>query len=288
MSFENLKFGKFLENYQKWLESQMQVSEGSEPQFAKCGELLLVERSQMQEEVTYCDNTYHYSLTRRPRRDGSGTIYTPNESVLTSTGYCASYRKSQGWKDPYENMTFKNFDRANDPSNAYEVVFNFQIPGKLLIGGPRGRGKTHLARAKYRVLLSQQKVCIWLKAPDLAESWRKYAGSYDYDTQTENMKFKDALRNADCIFIDDLAEERLPLGADGKPRSDLFNEQFKMLIEDCKALIITTNSDGKMLKERYGDKIFDRLMEGATTAKTEGENYRSRSFPQMQRKDKRA
>jgi len=259
------------------------MSEATEPEFCQCGELRFVAKEQMEIGAAYGDGVYQYGLStnKRTYREGDGTIvtYQPRDPVFGMKGHCPGFRKDQGFVDPYENMTFEKFDQSNDPVNAFDRVFNFRLPGKLIIGGPRGRGKTHLARASYRGMKSAGKRCVWLKAPGLAEAWRQYAGNYDTETQAEAREFKHKCETADCIYIDDLAEERVPLGPDGEPKSDLFNEQFKLLVESAKSDGITTNSDSTMLRERYGDKIFDRIMEGATTVRMKGQNYRAKSFP---------
>lgn len=247
---------------------------------SECGEHAIIAREDMAEEVTYCDGIYHYALSRRPRRLAEG-MYTPTEPVYGCKGYCPSHRKAQGWSDPFEGMTFETFERSNDPTNAFEQVFNFRLPGKLILGGSRGRGKTHLARAAFSGMVAAGKSCVWFKAPEMAECFRRFAGNYEHEVQTEASAFWHKVRFADCIFIDDLAEERLPLDANGKPKSDLFNEQFKLLLESAKSLVITTNLDYKMLKDRYGEKINDRLFEHVLAVRMEGENYRAKSFPRL-------
>lgn len=267
------------------IKAQAPLSESAEPDFCACGELRFTDRDTMQQGVTYCDGMHQYGLSTNNRSykelDGNVVTYQPPTPVFGWKGFCPVYKKHQGWIDPYEGMTFKNFNRDNDPHNAYEKAFNFLSPGRLILGGPRGRGKTHLARALYRIMNGRQQPALWYKAPELAEKWRQYAGNYDSDIQAEARAYRESVRGVEAVFIDDLGEERIPLGNDGKPKTDLFNEQFKMLIEDCKALVITTNLDSKMLYDRYGAKIIDRMMAGAITASLAGENYRAKSFPKL-------
>jgi DNA replication protein DnaC len=122
---------------------------------------------------------------------------------------------------------------------------------------------------------------MWLKAPDMADKWRQFVGNYDHEVQQEARAFREQLDKADCVFIDDLGEERVPLDSKGKPRSDLFNEQFKLLVERAKSLVVTTNFDSKMLFDRYGEKIMDRIFQNAVAVRMEGENYRRKSFPRL-------
>lgn len=279
----------FREMLQELEEQQANLSDSVEPDFCDCGAQIFTDKDSMDEEVPYCTREYRFIRSRRPRSldaDGRKYTWTPTEAVFCAMGECPRIkeRRQEDYikqvRSTHKDMLFETFDRANDPANAFERVRNFKVddngkPGKLIIVGDRGRGKTHLARALYVQLLSERWVCRWFRSPDLAETFRRAQSGDDWEQRRESEETFQHIKKADCLFIDDLGEERLPEG------SDLFHEQFKMLLEDVRALVITTNLDSKQLEKRYKEKIFDRLMENAKSAVLMGANFRATRFPKM-------
>lgn len=262
-------------------------SEAAEPDFCSCGELMFTNENAMEIDVIYCDGIYQYVKSRRERNyiaDSERVYYTPLTPVMTSKGKCPSADKKrrqeelQQIKSEYSGMTFEAFDRPIQPA-AYDFCIEFDGSGKIIMAGFTGVGKTHLARATYLKLLFADRDCMWLKAPDLAELFRRIQ-SYNDDPadRTEAQNYYSRLTKADCVFIDDLGTERMT-------ESDLFNEQFKLFLESIKGgLFITTNFDSAALTKRYHEKIASRILENAKAIVMTGDDYRRRSFPKGQQK----
>lgn len=260
-----------------------QQSEAAEPQFCECGELSMVTVAEMELDVKYCDSYNVLMMAKDVKRKG----FIATGEHIYYIGPCpeiANRKKQEKVKkilDLYGDMTFDKFDRSNDPSNQFEKVFSWLpansagMPQKLMIGGLRGRGKTHLARALYIKLQVECGInCEWFYVEDLNEIFRKRSMG-EGEELTEADSVYERIIAADCLFIDDLGEEKIPRN------SDLFFVEFKALLQKLKSIVITTNLGSEALMKRYQGKIHDRIFEHCITAVLTGANYREKSFPAL-------
>ena len=125
----------------------------------------------------------------------------------------------------------------------------------LLMYGTCGRGKTVLGRYVLPAILLHyhRKIC-----------------SY-YDAQEMNKKLDEVL-NRHILSLDDIGTEGMSIKFGEKRMA--FAEIMDLVEKKGKLVIVSSNLDGKSLRERYGDRIFDRLI--ATTARVvfNGESLR--------------
>lgn len=121
----------------------------------------------------------------------------------------------------------------------------------LIILGPSRAGKTWEAAAIARLLLVRHRVPVqFVEAPELMAALRPNAeGASDIGQ----------FMAAPVLIIDDLGAERT---------SEWTAEQMFRLAHyrdvHCMPTIFTSNLEGAQLRERYGDRVINRLAEGAT------------------------
>lgn len=135
---------------------------------------------------------------------------------------------------------------------AYLVAETPQDRGRgLIILGPSRAGKTWEAAAIARVLLVKHRVPVqFVEAPEMMAALRPNAeGASDIGQ----------FMAAPVLIIDDLGAERT---------SEWTAEQLFRLAHyrdvHCLPTIFTSNLEGAQLRERYGDRVINRLAEGAT------------------------
>jgi len=202
----------------------------------------------------------------------------------------------------YRNASFDNFSTLPDNPVAHRVLSNavtlartfareFPQPGRkrglLFIGDP-GTGKTHLAVAVLRVLLSRGFEGVFFDYQDLLERIRQ---SYDRDSGTTSREALETALECEVLVLDDLGAHRV---------TDWVEDTITAIITHrCnhqKALIATTNlrdpavgdppipmgAAGELasryyLAERIGARARSRLFEMCHIISTRGaEDYRLR------------
>jgi DNA replication protein DnaC len=124
----------------------------------------------------------------------------------------------------------------------------------LVLRGPEGTGKTHMAVAILRAVISQGYQAMFYNVSDLFLDLRR--------TMTEEGKSQSEadlihpLRSADLLVLDDLGMER----ASDYTREILYTVINSRYAED-RATIITTNCNKNELLERLGRSTTSRLQE---------------------------
>ena len=200
----------------------------------------------------------------------------------------------------YEKRTFENFnwnlvkiiDHKGKPLDIDKIKkFPVSPHLNLLMLGDTGIGKTHLAEAIYNQYKKKRET-----DPDIQALWSgdrrdkmckiaKAIGAYDlylyalkYATPVDGNIDADGragmwnLMKSEFLDIDDLGSEK-------QTEKEVFNTGLKDLLEKHRGKrVVTSNLCLKDLRERYGEKIFSRLMERCIIAIIEGEDYRKRGL----------
>lgn len=155
--------------------------------------------------------------------------------------------------DVVSSWTFDDFDtNIRGASDAYEVAREFaQNPnGWLVLVGPYGSGKTHLAAAiANHALQTQHMRPIFAVVPDLLDYLR---ATFAPDSESSYDKRFHAVRTADLLILDDLGTENTTPWA----REKLFQIVNHRYMERLPT-VYTTNMDLDKLDGRVRSRLCD-------------------------------
>lgn len=159
--------------------------------------------------------------------------------------------KSSGLPKRFKKKTFKNYERRANPI-AYEKAKDFaerfpDINKGLLLVGPVGTGKTHLAAAISNMLISRLYSVYFGNTTDIM-SFIKSTYSKDAEvTEVEAVKLM--TEKVDLLVIDDLGKEN----ETGNTLTVLY-QIINRLYENEKPVIITTNYNSIDLAKKLGER----------------------------------
>lgn len=164
-------------------------------------------------------------------------------------------------KDTFKNAKYSNDDEKELYKTAMKFCESFELmkeKGKgFLFAGKCGTGKTFLANCICNELKSKGYAILSFSMSDYFSKIRR---SVEYEEE-----LKEAIKEADLLFIDDLGSEQINR-KDGAlwGEEKLFN-LFDIRYRAKKPILITTNLSKEELKEHLKvnntDKIFSRLNE---------------------------
>ncbi|MCD6454308.1 MAG: ATP-binding protein [Candidatus Aminicenantes bacterium] len=140
------------------------------------------------------------------------------------------------------------------------------VEGGLLIMGPSGTGKTHLAVALCKKLIEEKEVdCLFV---DFREALREYSVVQQGEKREEYLNY---LSSVELLVIDDFASRSM---------SDWEEDFIFRLVNrrylDNRHLVLTTVFRGKTLEEKIGYRLRSRLYEMCREINIEAVDYRSK------------
>lgn len=156
----------------------------------------------------------------------------------------------------FSESSFKNFEELPGTDRAYEEAIGFaQDPTHrwLVLSGPVGVGKTHLAAAIARFVIEEHKMNAYFAAvPDLMDHLRSTfaPGSPEgYDNLFEE------IRNAQLLVLDDLGTENATPWAQEKLYQIMNHRYIERL-----PTVITTNTDLRKIDDRIASRMLDHRL----------------------------
>lgn len=173
----------------------------------------------------------------------------------------------------FARSTFNTWEQLTGTERAFKAVRRFvdEWPHDeglgLLLVGPVGCGKSHLAAAAIQELLNRGVFCIFQSVPELLRRLRSSFGA-EASSSDEMMK---ALEECELLVLDDLGSERWTAWAE---------EQIYTLIDyryrHEMPTVVTTNMTLKQLEKSLGTRIMDRLVDMCLPVSLESTGYRRR------------
>jgi DNA replication protein DnaC len=159
---------------------------------------------------------------------------------------------------------------------AYRLVREYPaIDRGLLLTGPCGVGKTHLAVAIIRGLVERGVHCLFYEFGSLLKQIQE---SYNTLSQTSEMKLLTPVYEAELLVLDELGATK-PTDWVRDTMMQVINARYN----DRKLTIFTTNYTDEYrgpaeetLEDRISTRLRSRLYEMCKTVIIEGEDYRSR------------
>jgi DNA replication protein DnaC len=170
--------------------------------------------------------------------------------------------------------TFENWDFNKGQKTMYNLGIKYANNFKkikqeglgLLVYGNPGNGKSYLSFAIANELLKKQQPVICISINGLLERIRETYSRWGREGETEILK---SLGNADLLVIDDLGVEQSTDWSVTKIYN-IIDSRYRNKLP----LIVTTNHTLDDLKELYGERTYDRLIEMCTPIQNNGQSIR--------------
>jgi DNA replication protein DnaC len=173
----------------------------------------------------------------------------------------------------FKECTFANWSPAAGSEKAYELCkayvegFKDNKGDGVLIYGPPGNGKSHLAAAVVNELIDSGYTCIFQNVPALLSRIRK---TFDGGQETEAAIYN-ALKECDLLVLDDIGSQMW---------SEWREEVLYMVINDRyywkRPIIATSNLAPDALAKNIGKRTMDRLLEMCVIVEDKAASYRER------------
>ena len=185
-----------------------------------------------------------------------------------------SLMKNSLMEKSFFEKTFEAWDFNKGVKSMYNLGLKYSNNFKkvresglgLLIYGNPGSGKSYLSFAIANKLLTKQTPVICISINGLLERIRETYSRWGTEGETEILK---SLSNADLVVLDDLGIEQSTDWSISKIYN-IIDSRYRNKLP----LIVTTNKSIDDLKELYGERTIDRLLEMCTPIQNNGPSIR--------------
>jgi DNA replication protein DnaC len=183
----------------------------------------------------------------------------------------------------YSECSLSNYQPANNNGSqlrafnyAYRLVREYpSVDRGLLLMGPCGVGKTHLAVAILRGLIEKGIRCLFYEFGALLKEIQE---SYDPISHTSELKVLAPIFETEVLVLDELGTAK-PTDWVRDTMMQIINTRYN----DRKFTVLTTNymderrgQKDEVLEDRIGVRLRSRLYEMCRTVSIDGEDYRRR------------
>jgi DNA replication protein DnaC len=177
----------------------------------------------------------------------------------------------------FKSRVFGTYKVTAKNRSAYEAARTFvadfsaeETKGRgMILTGPVGTGKTHLAAAIVNELVKTGRSCVYGNVTALLGRLR---GSYNAEGDSES-EIMQKFCNADLLVVDDIGKEKTTEWVQEKLYA-IINHRY----EHYKKIVITTNDQFKTLESKLGEAAVSRLVEMCDGYLVGGEDYRKRGL----------
>ena len=154
----------------------------------------------------------------------------------------------------------------------YADNFKPDNPVNLLLSGPFGTGKSHLAKSITDVVMKKDVTCLFISVPKLMTKLKSTFKS----KEVSEYDILEMIAGVQLLVLDDLGAER----NSGEESALSWSQKTLFEIFDSRAgkhTVITTNFDVGQALKVYGERELSRFLEDAYKIPVPGSNYRMRS-----------
>jgi DNA replication protein DnaC len=173
-------------------------------------------------------------------------------------------------------MSLENYRPQNSSqSKALEAIRKYDLKSNrnVILHGPVGTGKTHLAVGLCRRICASPEFSNWGREVTCfrtgVELLHQIRSSYSDSSREDADDIVRELTMADFLFIDDLGAEKV---------TEWAKEILYLIIDrrytDIWPTIITSNLAPKELAVKLDDRLMSRLMQDAIVLRLDGDDYR--------------
>jgi len=160
--------------------------------------------------------------------------------------------------------TEQGFKAAKELANEWD--FNGRTGDSLMLIGPVGTGKSHLAASIVNALIPQGVAAIFQPVPEL---FQRLNATYSRESRETEAQLLGAMQDADLLVLDDVGAEK-PSAANETRLYQIVDARYRAK----KPMVLTSNLDVNQLRAQIGERTIDRLIEVCQIVQLEATSYR--------------